>query len=64
MSATTSSGSRLVVEDRAGQRPRDPHKLIDPSLVPDHLYGEIASLIYEGLVARALGTVPAEQQHP
>jgi AcrR family transcriptional regulator len=28
-------------------------KLIDPSVVPDHLFGEIVALVYQGLVARA-----------
>jgi hypothetical protein len=28
-------------------------RLIDPGAVPDHLLGEIAALVYTGLVARA-----------
>jgi AcrR family transcriptional regulator len=28
-------------------------KLIDPGAVPDHLFGETAALVYQGLVARA-----------
>jgi AcrR family transcriptional regulator len=35
-------------------------RLIDPEVVDDSVYGEICSLVYEGLVARAVGVMPKE----
>lgn len=35
-------------------------RLIDPGVVDDSVYGEIVSLIYEGLIARVVGGVPKE----
>ena len=39
-------------------------RLIDPSIADDELYGEACVLIYQGLVARALGVLPEDQQAP
>ena len=39
-------------------------RLIDPDVAEDDLYGEMCALIYEGLIARALGAVPEQHRDP
>jgi AcrR family transcriptional regulator len=39
-------------------------RLIDPEIADDALYGEIIVLIYQGLLARALGVLPDQHQVP
>jgi AcrR family transcriptional regulator len=36
-------------------------RLIDPEVVDDELFGEICTLVYQGLLARALGILPDHQ---
>lgn len=36
-------------------------RLIDPEIADDEIYGEICALVYQGLLARALGLLPDQQ---